>query len=125
MATQFAEYRDKYRFLDLQRTPEGVLTATFHTDGGPHIHNGEAHTEFTHAFTDIAMDDGNEVVILTGAGRFWYQKMDFSAVGELGTSMRSAASSPIWPAPKQPSSTRCCASTAASSARSCDEEAFR
>lgn len=83
MATRFEDYKDKYRFLRLERTPHGVLTATFHTDGEAHIHTGEAHTEFTHAFADIAMDDQNEVVILTGAGGYWYWKMDFSAVGDI------------------------------------------
>lgn len=83
MATRLEDYWTKYRHLKLDRTPEGVLTATFHTDGGAHIHNGEAHTEFTHAFADIAMDDENEVVILTGAGGYWYWKMDFSAVGDI------------------------------------------
>ena len=83
MATKFEDYATQYEFLRLERTPEGVLTATFHTDGGAHIHNGAAHTEYTHAFGDIAMDDGNEVVILTGAGGYWYWKMDFSAVGDI------------------------------------------
>ena len=83
MATNFEDYRDKYKNLRLERTPEGVLTATFHTDGGAHIHNGDAHTQFTHAFGDIAMDDRNEVVILTGARAYSYKKMDFSAVGDI------------------------------------------
>ena len=83
MATRFEDYHDRYPHLRLERTPEGVLTATFHTDGGAHVHNGAAHTEFTHAFADLAMDDENEVVILTGAGGYRYEKMDFSAVGDI------------------------------------------
>ena len=83
MATRFEDYHDRYPHLRLERTAEGVLTATFHTDGGAHVHNGAAHTEFTHAFGDLAMDDGNEVVILTGAGGYWYERMDFSAVGDI------------------------------------------
>lgn len=54
MATRFKDYHDKYTNLRLERTPEGVLTATFHTRGGAHIHNGAALTQFTHAFGDIA-----------------------------------------------------------------------
>ena len=83
MSTRFEAYRASYKNLNLERTPEGVLTATFHTNGGPHIHNGDAHTQFTHAFGDIAMDDQNEVVILTGSGGYWYKAMDFSAVGDI------------------------------------------
>lgn len=81
--TEFDQYRTAYKNLRLERTPEGVLTVTLHTNGGAHVHTGEAHTEFMHAFGRIANDLSNEIVILTGAGGFWIEKMDFTQVGDI------------------------------------------
>ena len=83
MANTFEDYATRYEHLQMERTPEGVLTVIFHTNGGAHIHNGAAHTEITYAFGNIAMDDQNEVVILTGAGGYWMKGIDFSAVGDI------------------------------------------
>lgn len=80
---QLTDYQHRYEHLHLERTPEGVLTVTLHTRGGPHVHTGQAHTEFMEAFAQVAGDEGNEVVIVTGAGGYWIEKMDFSAVGDI------------------------------------------
>ncbi len=67
--TRFADYKDVYRTMKMERR-DGILQLTFHTDGGPLRwgHIGGAHAEFAHAFGDIARDQENKVVIMTGTG---------------------------------------------------------
>jgi enoyl-CoA hydratase/carnithine racemase len=66
---RFDDYADRYRSIKMRRE-DGVLELTFHTNGGPlewgHIDG--AHTEFASAFSDIARDPENRVVIMTGTG---------------------------------------------------------
>jgi enoyl-CoA hydratase/carnithine racemase len=69
--TRFEDYRDRYAHFRLERTANGILTVAHHTDGGPHVHTGEAHTEFAEVFHDIGRDPDNEVVIWTGTGGTW------------------------------------------------------
>jgi enoyl-CoA hydratase/carnithine racemase len=64
---RFEDYKDKYQTIKMQRDA-GVLTLTFHTDGGPLRWGGTPHREFSRAFRDVADDSRNLVVILTGTG---------------------------------------------------------
>lgn len=82
---QFETYRDIYPNFLLERTPEGILTVTFHTDGGPHVVTGANHTALPELLHNIATDLENEVVILTGAGNYWMHSIDFSQVGDIST----------------------------------------
>ena len=85
-AYNLAAYSDKYAdFLHLTRTPTGVLTVQMHTDGSSHIMTGRSHQELAEAFYDIARDRENEVVILTGAGEWWMERIDFSTVNDITT----------------------------------------
>jgi enoyl-CoA hydratase/carnithine racemase len=70
--TDFAEYCERYQTIAMERH-EGILQLTFHTEGGPLRwgHIGSAHSEFAHAFGDIARDPENRVVIMTGTGDMW------------------------------------------------------
>lgn len=81
--TNFHEYKDKYENLKMERTDSGILTVTMHTNGGSHIHTGKAHREFPDAFSEIARDRQNEVVIFTGAGEQWISHIDFSTVDDI------------------------------------------
>ncbi len=81
--SDFHHYQNAFPNLRLERTDDGVLTVTLHTDNGPHIHNGRAHSDFVEAFGRIATDSDNQIVILTGAGGYWIKQMDFSAVGDI------------------------------------------
>ena len=69
MTTRLEEYADKYRTIRMERR-NGILQATFHTEGGPLRwgHIGGAHAEFADAFEDIARDPENKVVIMMGTG---------------------------------------------------------
>lgn len=68
--TRLAEYQTKYASMRIERDG-GILEVHFHTDGGPLVwSHGErgTHAEFADAFTNIARDPENLVVIMTGTG---------------------------------------------------------
>jgi enoyl-CoA hydratase/carnithine racemase len=64
---KLADYQDGYDNIRLERE-DGILTVTFHTDGGPFVWSGPSHEESAYCFADIAADHENHVVILTGTG---------------------------------------------------------
>jgi hypothetical protein len=43
------EYFTAFKNLEFTRTPSGVLTLRFHTDGGPATFTGQLHTDFPRA----------------------------------------------------------------------------
>ncbi|QEC46433.1 enoyl-CoA hydratase/isomerase family protein [Baekduia soli] len=64
----FEDYRDRYETIRMERH-DGVLELTFHTDGGPLQWSAAgSHADCADAFAQIARDEGNEVVIMTGTG---------------------------------------------------------
>jgi enoyl-CoA hydratase/carnithine racemase len=77
------EYFNAYRALRLQRDKEGVLTAQFHTNGGPLTFTAKDHTDFVDAFYRISQDRSNKIVILTGAGGQFIPAIDFSSFGNV------------------------------------------
>lgn len=65
------DYRDRYATLRFARSDDGVLTLTLHTRGGEALWGTSTrslHCELGRAFADIARDEDNRVVILTGTG---------------------------------------------------------
>lgn len=81
--SNFEQYSQRYENLRMERTSSGVLTVTMHTNDASHIHTGKAHREFPEAFSEIACDRQNEVVIFTGAGDHWISHIDFSTVDDI------------------------------------------
>jgi enoyl-CoA hydratase/carnithine racemase len=78
------EYFSAYRSLKLQRDADGVLTAQFHTNGGPLLSfTAKDHTDFVEAFYRISQDRSNKIVILTGAGGEFIAGIDFSTFGNV------------------------------------------
>lgn len=65
--TELSEYKDRYECLALERD-EGILHARLHTDGGSFQWGLGPQSELVRAFTDIAADRANRVMILTGTG---------------------------------------------------------
>ncbi len=61
-------YFDRYETLAFERTPSGILTVRLHADGGPVVYRSAHHSDWAHAFVDVAADRDNRVVILTGTG---------------------------------------------------------
>lgn len=75
---QLADYAHRYEKIRFSRAG-GVLEVTLHTRGGEALWGaGERslHNELGHAFTDIARDVENKVVLLTGTGRSFIAAMD-------------------------------------------------
>jgi len=65
------DYKERYDTLRFERT-DGVLEVTMHSNGGEVLWNVSKkghHNELGLAFSDIARDIENKVVILTGTGR--------------------------------------------------------
>jgi enoyl-CoA hydratase/carnithine racemase len=72
----FDTYRDSFAHAKLTRSAEGVLEVVFHTNGDTLVFNGYTHEEFVELFHQIAEDADNRVVILTGAGNAFIDKID-------------------------------------------------
>ena len=78
-----SEYFNAYRSLKLERDKDGILTAQFHTNGGPFLFTAKDHTEFVDAFYRISQDRANKIVIFTGAGGQFIPTIDFSTFGNV------------------------------------------
>jgi enoyl-CoA hydratase/carnithine racemase len=72
----FNTYCNAFPHAKLTRSPEGVLEACLHTDGGTLVFNGHVHEEFVELFHQIGQDVDNRVVILTGAGAAFIDNID-------------------------------------------------
>lgn len=69
--TKFEEYSVKYKDFLLMTRRDGIIEVRLHTDGGPYQHSWEAHTAWSHAWSDIGRDPENEVMIISGTGDKW------------------------------------------------------
>jgi enoyl-CoA hydratase/carnithine racemase len=62
------DYQDEYStFLRIRRL-DGILEVRLHTDDGPVVYDEVLHRELPRAFRDIADDPANLIMILTGSG---------------------------------------------------------
>ncbi|MBI3068380.1 MAG: enoyl-CoA hydratase/isomerase family protein [Betaproteobacteria bacterium] len=75
--SSFADYKDAFQTIKLERTESGILQVTLHTNGGPWQWDARAQAdgragvpfqELADATNQIARDAGNRVVIITGTG---------------------------------------------------------
>ena len=66
--TQFADYANKYPEFRLDRSDDGVLHLTFHTDGGEWLWSAEGHRLFADVLVDIAGDRDNRVLVMSATG---------------------------------------------------------
>jgi enoyl-CoA hydratase/carnithine racemase len=64
-------YSKEYSLVDFQRSEDGILELRLHTDGGPMVWGRGAHVELERMWEDVALDQANQVVILTGTGEFF------------------------------------------------------
>ena len=78
-APQFADYKDRYRNIALERSDDGVLLVRFHTNGGAFVWSEESHEELGYCFADIGSDRANRVVVMTGTGDVWCNEIDFAS----------------------------------------------
>jgi hypothetical protein len=69
--------------MSMSRTPSGVLTLHFHTDGCPATFTGEMHTDFPRALYEIGEDRANRVLMLTGTGDRFMTDIDAASLGDI------------------------------------------
>ncbi len=68
----FATYRSAFQTIKLARSADGILEVTLHHKDGPYVWDARKgavqHKELTDALRNIARDEDNRVVIITGTG---------------------------------------------------------
>ena len=76
-------YFNRYKDFVVSRSPGGVLTVRFHTDGKEHTFTGTTHHDFPRLIEDIAYDRDNKVLVLTGTGETFIDNIDGPSLGDL------------------------------------------
>src|ERR1700757_1031879 len=76
-------YFDRYEHFAISRSPSGVLTVRFHTDGKEHTFTGVTHHDFPRLVEDIAYDRDNKVLVLTGTGDTFIDSIDGPSLGDI------------------------------------------
>jgi enoyl-CoA hydratase/carnithine racemase len=76
-------YFTKFDHLNISRTPDGILEVRFTTDNGPIVFTGKDHHHFVEAFSQIAQDRDNKLVILTGTGNEFFAQIDGPSLGDI------------------------------------------
>jgi enoyl-CoA hydratase/carnithine racemase len=79
LTPRFADYKDLYRNIALERGEDGVLVMRLHTRGGHFVWSEESHEELGYCFAAIGADRGNRVVVMTGTGDVWCDEIDFAS----------------------------------------------
>ena len=82
-SAQVPGYFTQYKNLALSRSDSGVLTVRFHTDGGPHTFDGTTHHDFPRLLEDIAFDQDNRILVLTGTGDSFIANIDGPSLGDI------------------------------------------
>lgn len=80
---QTPAYFLKFDHLNMTRTASGILTVRFTTNNGPIVFTGTDHREFVEAYSQIAQDRANKVVILTGTGDEFFAQIDGPSLGDI------------------------------------------
>jgi enoyl-CoA hydratase/carnithine racemase len=78
--TRLSDYRTRYENARLRRS-NGVLEVMLHTGGETLVWNDVAHRELPRLFADIGADPDNHVVILTGTGAAFCERVDVQSFG--------------------------------------------
>lgn len=76
-------YFGAYENLAMSRDDSGVLTARFHTDGGPIVFTEQTHEDLPRALEDISLDGDNHAMVLTGTGDTFMDQIDGDSLGEI------------------------------------------
>jgi enoyl-CoA hydratase/carnithine racemase len=73
--SRFDAYRGSFPNARLTRSKTGVLEVALHSDGGTLVFNGHTHEQFVDLFHAIGSDRDNRVVILTGSGDAFMERI--------------------------------------------------
>jgi len=65
------EYKEKYKDLFVIERRNGVIMLRAHTQGKSVLWSPEMHRGLGQVFRDVGSDPENEVMILTGTGKYW------------------------------------------------------
>ena len=76
-------YFTAFKNFAFSRTPSGVVTLRFHTDGGPATFTGQMHTDLPRALAEIGDDRDNRVLVLTGTGDRFMTDIDGPSLGDI------------------------------------------
>ena len=76
-------YFTAFKNFEFTRTPSGVLTLRFHTDGGPATFTGQMHADLPRALYEIGQDRDNRVLVVTGSGDRFMTDIDGPSLGDL------------------------------------------
>lgn len=79
LSPQFADYKDRYHNIALERDDDGVLLMRLHTRGAAFVWSEESHEELGHCFATVGGDRGNRVIVMTGTGDVWCEEIDFAS----------------------------------------------
>jgi enoyl-CoA hydratase/carnithine racemase len=77
------DYWDSFANVAMERDDDGVLTVRFHTDQGPCVFTGQTHEDLPHLLDKIASDGDNRVVVLTGTGGAFMDRIDGPSLGDI------------------------------------------
>jgi len=71
--SNFADYKDAFKTIKLERSASGILEMTLHTNGGPYVWDaragsGNSHQDLFDCAAALSHDLENRVVIITGTG---------------------------------------------------------
>ena len=76
-------YFSRFEHLKMSRSVDGILEVKFTTNNGPIVFTGKDHHDFVEAFSEIAQDRDNKVVILTGTGNEFFAQIDGPSLGDI------------------------------------------
>src|SRR5712691_5514936 len=82
-STPTSDYFTRYENQHLERSPSGVLTLRFHTNGGPITFTGTTHRDLPKALAEIGDDRDNKVLVVTGTGETFMDAIDGDSLGEI------------------------------------------
>jgi len=75
-------YFDRYENLAFTRDDNDVLTMRFHTKDGPIVFTGTTHEDLPFALEEIALDEDNRAMILTGTDDVFMDQIDGPSLGD-------------------------------------------
>jgi enoyl-CoA hydratase/carnithine racemase len=76
-------YFDRYENFAISRSPSGVLTVRFHTEGKEHTFTGTTHHDLPRLIEEITYDRDNKVLVLTGTGETFIDGINGASLGDL------------------------------------------
>jgi enoyl-CoA hydratase/carnithine racemase len=71
----YEEYSKAYPNISFDRSEDGILEVKMHTDGGPMLWGAKPHGQLANMWSEVAMDDDNKIIILTGSGDMFIKGM--------------------------------------------------